>query len=156
MEGMVCENHTRTPILTESGHIDSEMEENPGKAKIKYFLVRQRKQQRGDSFIKQIDSEEARGNCIIVLQRKYSILRKWGKLDKNAGKYQDRRWQFCKFSHDKGNNHLSQIILKIRKIGMREDKRLEDNEDQEYAKTKHARQMTTFNMGITKQKSRKW
>lgn len=39
---------------------------------------------------------------------------------------------------------------------MREDKCLEDNEDQEYAKTKHPRQMTTFNMGITKQKSRKW
>ena len=51
---MVCENHTRTPILTESGCIDSEMEADPGKAKIKYFLVRQRKQQRGDSFTKQI------------------------------------------------------------------------------------------------------
>ena len=39
---------------------------------------------------------------------------------------------------------------------MHEDKRLEDNEDQVYAKTRHARQMTTFNMGSTKQKSRKW
>ena len=29
---------TRTPILTESGCIDSEMEVDPGKAKIKVFL----------------------------------------------------------------------------------------------------------------------
>ena len=48
--------HTRTPILTESGRRDSEMEVDPGKAKIKYFLVRQRRQQRGDSFIKQTDN----------------------------------------------------------------------------------------------------
>ena len=38
---------------------------------------------------------------------------------------------------------------------MCEDKSLEGNEGQDYAKTNHARQMITLNMGITKQRKGK-